>query len=97
MFVLFAQVFVFYNGKFCDCLTGRQIILSLKIKKLLYVMQTFEDTIHQFVAFKKNCVLFAFHSDNQRIINILEVGIIIKILIFILLNLFFNFRGHLLK
>ena len=43
MFVLLVQVFVFYYGMFCDCLTSRQIILSLKIKKLLYVMQTFED------------------------------------------------------
>ena len=57
MFVLFAQVFVFYYGMFCDCLTSRQIFLSLKIKKLLYVMQTFEDTIYQFVACK-NRVLF---------------------------------------
>ena len=58
---------VFYYGMFCDCLTGRQIILSLKIKKLLYVKQTFEDTIYvyQFVACK-NHVLFAFSSDNQR-------------------------------
>ena len=33
MFVLFAQVFVVYYGMFCDYLTGRQIILSLKIKR----------------------------------------------------------------
>ena len=65
MLVLFAQVFVFYYGMFCDCLASRQIILSLKIKKLLYVMQKFEDTIYQFVACK-NRVLFAFNSDNQR-------------------------------
>ena len=65
MFVLFAQVFVFYYSMFCDCLTSRQVILSLKIKKLLYVMQTFEDTIYQFVACK-NCLLLAFNSDNQR-------------------------------
>ena len=65
MFVLFAQLFVFYYGVFCDYLTSRQIILSLNIKKLLYVMQTFEDTIYQFVACK-NHVLFAFNSDNQR-------------------------------
>ena len=65
MFVLFAQVFVFYYSMFCDCLTSRQIILSLKIKKLLYGMQTFEDTIYQFVACK-NRVLFVFNSDNQR-------------------------------
>ena len=66
MFVLLAQGFVFYYaGMFCNCLTSRQIILSLKIKKLLYVMQTFEDTIYQFIACK-NCVLFAFSSDNQR-------------------------------
>ena len=36
MFVLSAQVFVSYYSMFCDCLTSRQIILSLKIKKLLY-------------------------------------------------------------
>ena len=66
MFELFAQVFAFYYGMFSDCLTSRQIILTLKIKKLLYVMQTFEDTIYQFVACK-NRVLFAFSSHNQRI------------------------------
>ena len=66
MFVLFAHVFVFYYGMFCDCLTSRQIILSLKTEKLLYVMETFEDTVYQFVACK-NFVLFAFSSDNQRI------------------------------
>ena len=65
MFVLFVQVFVFYYGMFCDCLTIRQIILSLKTKKLLYVIQTFEDTIYQSVACK-NRVLSAFTSDNQR-------------------------------
>ena len=65
MFVLFVQVFACYYRMFCDCLTSRQIILSLKIKKLLYVMQTFEDTIYQFVACK-NCVLFAYNSDNQK-------------------------------
>ena len=65
MFVLFVQVFVFYYGMFCDCLTSRQIILSLKIKKLLYVKQTFEDTIYQFVACK-NHVFSAFNSDSQR-------------------------------
>ena len=65
MFVLFVQDFVFYYGMFCGFLTSRQIILSLKIKKLLYVMQTFEDTMYQFVACK-NHVLFAFNSDNQR-------------------------------
>ena len=32
MFVLFVQVFIFYYGMFCDCLTSRQIILFLKIK-----------------------------------------------------------------
>ena len=63
--MLFAHVFVFYYSMFCDCLTSRQIILSLKIKKLLYVMRTFEDTIYQFVACK-NHVLFAFNSDKQR-------------------------------
>ena len=68
MFVLFAQVFVFYYGMFCDCLTSRQVILSLKIKKLLYVMQTSEDAIYQFVACK-NRVLFASNSDNQRIVE----------------------------
>ena len=35
MFVLFVQVFIFYYGLFCDCLASGQIILSLKIKKLL--------------------------------------------------------------
>ena len=65
MFALSAQVFVFYYGMFCDSLSSRQIILSLTIKKLLYVMQTFEDIIYQFVACK-NRVLFAFNSDNQR-------------------------------
>ena len=65
MFVPFAHVFVFYYSMFCDCLSSRQIILSLKIKRLLYVMQTSEDTIYQFMACK-NCVLFAFNSDNQR-------------------------------
>ena len=65
MFVLSAQVFVFYYGMFCDCLTSRQIILSSKTKKLLHVMQAFEDRIYQFVAYK-NRVLFAFNPDNQR-------------------------------
>ena len=51
MFVLFVQVVVFYYGMFCDCLTSRQIILSL------YVMQTFEDTIYQFVACKNRVLL----------------------------------------
>ena len=50
-----------YYGMYCDCLNSRQIILSLKVKKLLYVLQTFEDTIYQFVASS-----FAFNSDNQR-------------------------------
>ena len=53
MFVLFVQVFVSCYGMFCDCLTSRQIILSLKIKKLLCVMQTFEDAIYQFLASRK--------------------------------------------
>ena len=65
MFVLLVQIFLFYYGMFCDCLASGQIILSLKIKKLLYVMQTLEDTIYQFVACK-NCVLSAFNSDNHR-------------------------------
>ena len=46
MFVLFVQVFVFYYGMFWDCLTSGQIVLSLKIKKLLYVKQTFEDAVY---------------------------------------------------
>ena len=43
---------------------SRQIILSVKVKKLLYVVQTFEDTIYLLVA-SKNRVPFAFISDNQ--------------------------------
>ena len=43
MFVFLCKVFVSYYGMFCDCLTSRQIILPLRIKKLLCVMQTFED------------------------------------------------------
>ena len=35
MFVIFEEVFVFYYSMFCDCLTGGQIILSLKIKKVV--------------------------------------------------------------
>ena len=50
---------------FCVCLTSGQIILSLKIIKLLYVKQTFEDTIYRFVACK-NCALSVFNSDSQR-------------------------------
>ena len=50
----------------CDCLTSEQIILSIKAKKNVYVVQTFEDTIYQFVACK-NRVLFAFNLDKQRI------------------------------
>ena len=56
---------------FCDCLTSRQIILSLKIKQLLYVMQTCEDIIYQFVACK-NHVLFAFNADNQRLTCVMK-------------------------
>ena len=33
MFVLFVQVFVFYYGMFCDCLTSRQIIVSLTLNR----------------------------------------------------------------
>ena len=62
MFAPFLQVFVFYYGMFCDCITSGQNVLSLK---LLYVTQTFKDTIYQFVACK-NRVLSAFNSDNQR-------------------------------
>ena len=62
MFAPFVQVFVFYYGMFCDCITSGQNILS---SKLLYVTQTFEDTIYQFIACK-NRVLSAFNSDNQR-------------------------------
>ena len=63
------QVFVFYYGMFCDCPTSGQIILSLKIKKLLYVKQTFEDTIYQFVTCKDR-VLSAFNADSQRTGNL---------------------------
>ena len=50
-----------------QCLTSttRQIILSLKIKKLLNVMQIVEDTIYQFIACD-NHVLFALNSNKQR-------------------------------
>ena len=63
---------------FCDYLTSGQIILSLKIKKLLYVMQTFEDTVYQFVACK-NHVLSAFNSDNLRKINFDTLTSILKL------------------
>ena len=51
----------------CGCQTSGQIIFSLNVKKFVYVMQTFEDKTYQFVACK-NRVLFAFNSDNQRIV-----------------------------
>ena len=61
----FLHKFLYFYGMFCDLLSSRQIFLSPKIKKLLYVMQTFKDTIYQSVACM-NCVLFAVNSDNQR-------------------------------